>query len=194
MISNLKSARALIQADLDHARNVLQLWQDQVDELEKALTQLAAVDTSRGMLRVEYGGQKGSAPLLAADATVAQGRRQPRQARTGSNKKTVTDGAAKDGLASKRPKKRRALKPNSEAVSASIAEAPTVKRRTRGAKKAGLPPAGKYKDPASEKTWSGRGRRPGWMRGEPDQYLVTNLGPSSRNNPDAPASANSTAS
>jgi chromosomal replication initiation ATPase DnaA len=41
MISNINSARALIQADLDHARNVLQLWQDQVKELEGALEQLS---------------------------------------------------------------------------------------------------------------------------------------------------------
>jgi hypothetical protein len=55
MISNLESARALIQADLDHALNVLQLWQDQFGELEKALAKLDAVDTSRGMLWVEHG-------------------------------------------------------------------------------------------------------------------------------------------
>jgi hypothetical protein len=73
MISNLKSAKALIQADLDHARNVLQLWQDQVDELEKALAQLDAVDTSRAVLRVEYAGQKGSAPMLSAEKTTTQG-------------------------------------------------------------------------------------------------------------------------
>jgi hypothetical protein len=75
MISNLESARALIQADLDHALNVLQLWHDQVGELEEALAQLDAVDTSRGMLRVEHGGQKGSAPMPSMENTNAHGRR-----------------------------------------------------------------------------------------------------------------------
>jgi hypothetical protein len=38
MISNLASARALIEADLDQASSVLALWADQVSELEGAGT------------------------------------------------------------------------------------------------------------------------------------------------------------
>jgi hypothetical protein len=54
MISNLASAKALLQADLEHARNVLDLWAHQVTELEKALAQIEAVSTSRDALRVKY--------------------------------------------------------------------------------------------------------------------------------------------
>jgi DNA-binding protein H-NS len=32
--------------------------------------------------------------------------------------------------------------------------------------------AAKYKDPNSDKTWSGRGRRPAWFVGTPEQYLI----------------------
>lgn len=59
MVSNLESARALIQADLDHARSVVALWTDQVSELEKALEQIGVVDNSRTALRGAYQGQQG---------------------------------------------------------------------------------------------------------------------------------------
>lgn len=47
MVNNLNAARTLIQADLDHARNVLELWNHQVGDLEKALEQIDAVGNSR---------------------------------------------------------------------------------------------------------------------------------------------------
>jgi hypothetical protein len=47
MVTNLNAARTLIQADLDHARNVLELWNHQVGDLEKALEQIDAVGNSR---------------------------------------------------------------------------------------------------------------------------------------------------
>src|SRR5438067_1031814 len=50
MISNLQSARALIQADLDHARKVLELWTQQVNDLERALEQINTVGESRHAL------------------------------------------------------------------------------------------------------------------------------------------------
>jgi hypothetical protein len=39
-MSNLNTARSLIQADLDHARQVLDLWTNQISELERALEQM----------------------------------------------------------------------------------------------------------------------------------------------------------
>jgi len=194
MISNLKSAKALIQADLDHARNVLQLWQDQVEELEKALAQLDAVDTSRGVLRVEYAGQKGSAPMLSAEKTTTPGGRKGRKTGAHSEQNAQGNGTAKDGVAAKRPRQPRAFQASHDARTNAVADAAVTKRRARGAKKVAAPSAVKYKDPASDKTWSGRGRRPAWLSGDPDQYLVSNLGSSSKGNPDAPEPANQTAS
>jgi hypothetical protein len=193
MISNLKSAKALIQADLDHARNVLQLWQEQVEELEKALAQLDAVDTSRGVLRVEYAGQKGSAPMLSAEKTTTPGGRKGRKTGARSEQNARGNGAAKDGVAAKRPRKARAVKVGPDVPSSAVADIAVTRRRARSAKKAAAPSAVKYKDPASGKTWSGRGRRPAWLSGDPDQYLVSNLGSSSKGNPDAPEPANQTA-
>jgi hypothetical protein len=194
MISNLKSAKALIQADLDHARNVLQLWQDQVDELEKALEQLDAVDTSRGVLRVEYAGQKGSAPMLSADDKTSQRKRKGRKTGVRSEQNARGNATARDGVAAKRPRKPRASKASSDAGSGAVADPAVTKHRARNAKKSSAPAAVKYKDPASDKTWSGRGRRPAWLSGDPDQYLVSNLGSSSKGNPDASEPANRAAS
>ena len=190
MISNLKSAKALIQADLDHARNVLQLWQDQVHELEKALAQLDAVNTSRGVLQIEYAGQKGSAPMLSAEKTTTQGGRKSRKTGARSEQNVRDNRTAKDDVAAKRPRKQRAAKAGPDAGSGAVADTVVTKRRARGTKKPGVPSAVKYKDPASDKTWSGRGRRPAWLSGDPDQYLVSNLGSSSKGNPDAPEPAN----
>jgi DNA-binding protein H-NS len=47
-----------------------------------------------------------------------------------------------------------------EAAKAGVAKKATRKTKTRRAKKA---PVAKYKDGASGKTWSGRGRKPGWF-------------------------------
>ena len=194
MISNLKSAKALIQADLDHARNVLQLWQDQVDELEKALVQLDAVDTSRGSLRVEYAGQKGSAPMLSADNTTTPGGRTGRKTGARSEQNARDNKTAQEGLAAKRPRKQRASKANAAAGGGAAADTAVTKRRAQRAKKPDTPSAVKYRDRASGKTWSGRGRQPAWLSGDPDQYLVSNLGSNSKGNPDAPEPANETAS
>ena len=194
MISNLKSAKALIQADLDHARNVLQLWQDQVDELEKALAQLDAVDTSRGALRVEYAGQKGSAPMLRAEKPATPSAHKGRKAGATSQQNVVGNGTTKDQVAAKRPRKGRAAKVSPHAGSDAVADTAATKRRARSATTSRAPSAVKYKDAASDKTWSGRGRRPAWLRGDPDQYLVSNLGSNSKGNPDAPEPANQAAS
>jgi hypothetical protein len=75
-----------------------------------------------------------------------------------------------------------------------IADIPVTERGNNTAGKTNTPSAVKYKDQAPDKTWSGRGRRPAWMRGDPDQYVVTNLGSSSKGNADAPERAKQTAS
>ncbi len=168
MISNLASARALIQADLDHARSVLALWADQVSELEKALEQISSVDNSRTALRGAYQGQKGSLPGLAAnngaDGKARRGRK-PKEA-------TAVQPNAK-------VKKQRATKSASTSAKSKTAEdTPRMTRRSpRGAttqteKKRAVPGAAKYRDPNSDKTWTGHGRRPGWMVGAPEQYAI----------------------
>src|ERR1700712_2886486 len=115
MISNLNSARALIQADLDHARNVLQLWQDQVTVLEGALGQLDAVDASRNVLRVEYQGQKGSDSMLNTDSTAARDSSPGK--RSGSREKQVAarSAPAQKAVSAKGPRKPRILKESPEA-------------------------------------------------------------------------------
>lgn len=39
-------------------------------------------------------------------------------------------------------------------------------------KKSNLPVDAKFKDPATGKTWSGRGRQPTWIKGSRDGYLI----------------------
>jgi DNA-binding protein H-NS len=143
MISNLASARALLQADLEHARNVLDLWAHQVAELEKALAQLDAVVASRDALRGKY-----QALAHAAQGGVAS---LPEPARRGRKPGANAAKAAK----------------NVEAGSARKADAGKRVRKQPGK---ALP--AKYKDPASDKTWSGRGRPPAWLVGERDKYAI----------------------
>ena len=168
MISNLASARALIQADLDHARSVLALWTDQVSELEKALEQISLVENSRTALRGASQAQKGSLPGIAAgngaDGKARHGRK-PKQAA----------GVQPDG----KVKKQRAAKAASTSTRSKSAEdVPRVARRlprdtsTQMEKKRAVPGVAKYRDPISNKTWTGHGRRPGWLVGAPEQYAI----------------------
>lgn len=46
-------------------------------------------------------------------------------------------------------------------------ESPTFKVKAKAP-----PPAPLYRDPASGKTWSGKGRSPLWMEGNRDDYLI----------------------
>ncbi len=168
MISNLASARALIQADLEHARSVLALWSDQVSELEKALEQINSVDNSRTALRGASQAQKGSMPrLTAGNGADGKGKR-------GRKPKQATAVQSED-----KGKKRRAAKSASSSVKSKTAEeSPRVaKRSPRGSttqmeKKTAVPGAAKYRDPNSDKTWTGHGRRPGWLVGAPEQYAI----------------------
>lgn len=74
-MSNLNTARSLIQADLDHARQVLDLWTHQVSELERALEQIDAVGTSRDALRVEYRGLNSQDLALEKPAAQTEGKK-----------------------------------------------------------------------------------------------------------------------
>lgn len=146
MISNLASARELLQADLVHARNVLDLWAHQVAELEKALAQLDAVVNSRDALRGKY--QALAHAAQGSMASLAEPARRGR--RPGGNAAKATNSAK-----------------NVEAVSARRADAGKTVRKQPGK---ALP--ARYKDPASDKTWSGRGRPPAWLVGERDKYAI----------------------
>ena len=162
MISNLASARALLQADLDHARSVLELWAHQVAELEKALQQLDAVSMSRDGLRAQYQATKGAGPMLNAPATVdkpARRGRKPKQAGSASAaSKASVHGAAKRG--------RKAAAGNGAGA---VRAAGKARRAASG--NSAAPP--KYQDPASGKTWTGKGRHPLWFKGDPSQYLIS---------------------
>lgn len=157
MISNLASARALIQADLDHARSVLALWTDQVSELEKALEQISLVNNSRTALRGASQAQKGSLQGLAA-GNGANGK-----ARRGRKPKDAT-AAQPDGNV----KRQRAAKAASTSAKSKTAEdVPRMVRRaprgttTQVEKKRAVPGVAKYRDPNTNQTWTGHGRRPG---------------------------------
>ena len=170
MASNLTSARALIKADLDHARHVMALWADQVSELEKALEQIDAVGDSRVALRGEYQGQRGRAPALTTgDGIEASGRRgrKPKSAAPASNVEVV------------KPKKQRAARSAAKSIDAKAAglEKGATGGPGKGAKKRilrknVLSGVAKYQDPDSGKTWTGHGRRPRWMVGAPESYLI----------------------
>ena len=168
MISNLASARALIQADLDHARSVLALWADQVSDLEKALEQISLVDNSRIALRGASQAQKGRLLGLAASNGSdgkARRERKPQQASAVS-----PDGKGK--------KQRAAKSASASAKSKTTEDSPHMARRsprgttTQMEKKRAVPGAAKYRDPNSNKTWTGHGRRPGWIVGAPEQYAI----------------------
>jgi DNA-binding protein H-NS len=162
MISNLASARALLQADLDHARSVLNLWAHQVAELEKALQQIDAVSVSRDGLRAQYQATKEAGPILGAPAAIdkpARRGRKPKQAASVSaaSKASSVHGPAKRG--------RKAA----DTTSARTARPAAKVKRTTADNGAASP---KYQDPKSGKTWTGRGRHPLWLKGDPSQYLI----------------------
>jgi DNA-binding protein H-NS len=170
MASNLNTAKMLIQADLDHARNVLNLWTHQVTELEKALEQIEAVGNSRDALHVEYQGGAARASSLespfAGDAKPKRGRKPKNPEGSASTKSR----ASATTLTAKRGRK---LADRVTVAPEQVSEAPAGKtRKAAGAKKERAKPTAKYKDPNSDKTWSGLGRRPAWFSGAADQYAI----------------------
>lgn len=169
-MSNLREARSLIEADLGHARNVVELWTRQVSDLEKALEQIEAVGTSRSALQVEYQGAKGTGAVLAAPVAmkdVPRRGRKPKDTIAGTNPDSpppATD------VAAKRSGK---LAERSTVHAAKAADSKPARAQKKAAKKTGKrSPAVKYTDPNSDKTWTGHGRPPAWMQGDRNQYEV----------------------
>lgn len=176
MASNLITARSLIQADLDHARSVLGLWTHQVEELQKALEQIDAVGNSRNALRVQYQGAGARTPALEAPALTDDKPRRGRKPGTGNGASPAksASSSSKNGIGAKRGRK---LADRSTAAPAQVSDAKSRKSGKAGAaKKAPAKHAAKYKDPNSDKTWSGLGRRPGWFVGQPEQYAIQATG------------------
>lgn len=168
-MSNLNTARSLIQADLDHARQVLDLWNHQVSELERALEQIDAVGTSRDALRVEYRGSNTRALALEKPAAPKEGKKRGRKPKNAEGAAAPKSGKAGLDIAAKRSRK---LAERSTARAEQVADAKAAKPTKAKARKSKATPEAKYKDPNSEKTWSGRGRRPFWMTGDAQQYAI----------------------
>ena len=168
-MSNLNTARSLVQADLDHARQVLDLWAHQVSELERALEQIDAVGTSRDALRVEYRSSSTQALTLEKPAAPKEGKKRGRKPKNADGAVASKASKADLDIASKRSRK---LAERSTARAGQITDAKAAKpKKAKGAKSKATPEP-KFKDPNSEKTWSGRGRRPFWMVGDSQQYEI----------------------
>ena len=168
-MSNLNTARSLIQADLDHARQVLDLWTHQVSELERALEQIDAVGTSRDALRVEYRGSNSQGLALEKPAAQTEGKKRGRKPKNANGAVASKASKADLDIASKRSRK---LAERSTARAGEITDAKAAKpKKVMGAKSRTTPEA-KFKDPNSEKTWTGRGRRPFWMKGDAQRYKI----------------------
>ena len=168
-MSNLNTARSLIQADLDHARQVLDLWTNQISELERALEQIDAVGTSRNALRVEYQSANSQALTLEKPAAPKEGKKRGRKPKNADGPTAAKSTKAGLDIPSKRSRK---LAERSTARTAQITDAKPAKPSKAKTGKSKATPAAKFKDPNSEKTWSGRGRRPFWMTGNAQQYEI----------------------
>jgi DNA-binding protein H-NS len=170
MISNLESARALVAADLEHARSVLDLWSRQVSELEKTLEQMDAVGESRIALRDEHTGVKAvGAPLLTAEKPVKPSGKTGRKPKAASAAPAAEASTKKERTAKKKGKDGAEKPARSNGAKSSRAG----KAQKAGADGKGAAPAeAKYKDPNSDKTWRGFGRRPSWLIGDPQQYAI----------------------
>ena len=170
MVTNLNTAKSLIQADLDHARNVLNLWTQQVAELEKALEQIEAVSNSRNALLIEY--QAGSARGPSPDSSAAD-EAKPKRGRKPKNPEGSASTQSRASATTLMAKRSRKLANRVTVAREQVSEAPARKtRKAAGAKKERAKPPAKYRDPNSDKTWSGLGRRPAWFSGEADQYAI----------------------
>jgi DNA-binding protein H-NS len=166
----------------------LQLWQDHVTELEGALGQLDAVDASRNVLRLEYQGKKGADSMLNTDSTAVRDIASGKRSGSGEKQVVARSATARKTVSAKVPRKQRILKENPLASTNIGSDMPSPKRRGPGKKQKAS--TVKYRDPGSDETWSGRGRKPSWMRGDADQYLVSNLRVDNGGNPDAAEAAN----
>ena len=182
-MSNLNTARSLIQADLDHARQVLDLWAHQVSELERALEQIDAVGTSRDALRVEYRGSNSQALALEKPAAQSAGKKRGRKPKTADG--NAAPKSAKAGV-DIRTKRSRKLAERSTGRIGQVTDAKAARSTKAKAGKSKPILEAKFKDPNSDKTWSGRGRRPFWMMGDAKQYAIG----AEKQNPASAAQAN----
>jgi DNA-binding protein H-NS len=182
-MSNLNTARSLIQADLDHARQVLDLWTNQISELERALQQIEAVGASRDALQVEYQGSNTQALALEKPVAPKEGKKRGRKPKNADETTAPKASKADLDIASKRSRK---LAERSTARAEQVTDAKAAKPKKAKGEKSKAPPEAKFKDPNSEKTWSGRGRRPFWMKGDAQQYEIgsANQNPASEAQPD----------
>jgi DNA-binding protein H-NS len=142
------------------------------------------------VLRIEYQGQKGGDSMLNTDSTATKNISPGKK--SGSREKQVDarSSSAQKMVSAKAPGKQRISKEKSKVSTNIGSDTSGPKRRGPGKKQKAS--AVKYRDPASDKTWSGRGRKPNWLSGDADQYLVSNLRASNGGNPDAAEAANQT--
>lgn len=189
-MSNLNTARSLIQADLDHARQVLDLWTNQVGELERALEQIDAVGTSRNALHVEYRNLNTQALALEKPVAPNEGKKRGRKPKNADEAAATKSGKARLDIAAKRSRK---LAERSTARSGQVTDAKAAKRPKAKAGKTKASTEAKFRDPNSDKTWSGRGRRPFWMTGDAQQYAIRSDAPNASSEA-AANEANETAS
>lgn len=168
-MSNLNTAKTLIQADLDHARQVLDLWTNQVSELERALEQIDAVGTSRSALRIEYRGSNAQALALEGPVAPKEGKKRGRKPKNADGAAASRSGKTSVDIAARRSPK---LAERNTARAGQVTDAKAAKPTKAKAGKSKATPEAKFKDPNSEKTWSGRGRRPFWMVGDSQQYAI----------------------
>jgi DNA-binding protein H-NS len=174
-MSNLNTARSLIQADLDHARQVLDLWTNQISELERALEQIEAVGTSRDALQVEYRGSNTQALTLEKTAAPTEAKKRGRKPKKADGTAASKASKANPDIASKRS---RQLAERSTARAGQLTDAKVAKPKKAKGEKSKATPEAKFKDPNSEKTWSGRGRRPFWMKGAAQESEIGSPNPS----------------
>lgn len=144
-------------------------------ELEGALGQLDAVEASRDVLRIEYQGREGGESMLHTDSGAARNNSLGKRSGSREKQEGVRSTTAQKKVLTKAPRKKRILKENAGAPSDMVGDTPKPKPKRRGPSKKQKATVVMYRDPASDKTWSGRGRKPNWLSGDADQYLVSNL-------------------
>lgn len=164
MINNLNAAKALIQSDLEHARHVHDLWTQQVEELEKTLSQIDAVGNSRAALRLQFQGNADATPRISEQAF-------PSGSKPRGRKPKAPQASAAGAPVAARPDGR--MQKIGKAIGAKVRAKPdTASGAARTRAKRTTSSTIKYKDLGSEKTWTGHGRPPSWLVGDREQYAV----------------------
>jgi hypothetical protein len=118
---------------------------------------------------VEYRGSNSQALALEKPAAQTEGKRRGRKPKT--TDVTAAPKSAKAGV-DIRAKRSRKLAERSTARAGQVTDAKAASSTKAKAGKSKPTPEAKFKDPDSDKTWSGRGRRPFWMTGDAKQYAI----------------------